>query len=228
MSTPEFKNFVCWDPAAAGAVMDTEALRVPDGVFLATHHPIRMARQGLTASDAATVYSQEEFLDEFLDPERHEKDFRFVPILGDSGTGKSHLVRWLKSRIPETDTRRVILVPKSGTNLRDIIELILEGHEGPPFDGYRKKLDEAVQGVSDKEGRVLLADALARAVEFRRRPAQDDTDEALSREEVAKHLPDFLRDIETPERALAPAWGCDRPALYDRNRARGATNTSQV
>lgn len=196
MADSTFEHYVCWSPSDVADVMDTEALRVSDGVFAATHHPAQLVRRGLSESEASTAYSQEAFLDEFLDPVRHERDYRFVPVLGDSGTGKSHLIRWLKTQIKETPTRRVILVPKSGTTLRDIIEMILEGHEGGVFDEYRTKLGNAVTAVEDVEGRQALLDALANAVQFRRQPAADQSDEALIREEVAKHLPDFLRDTE--------------------------------
>ena len=36
--------------------------------------------------------------------------------------------------IPEQADRHVILIPKVGTNLKSIIEMVLQGMQGPVFD----------------------------------------------------------------------------------------------
>ncbi|MFB8793874.1 MAG: protein DpdH [Microcoleus sp.] len=93
-----------------------------------------------------------------------EKDFAFVPVLGSSGTGKSHLIRWLAANIKSTDKRRVLLIPKIGTNLKDIISLILEGMEGASFDEYRKRLNRATSTLTEAQAREQLLNQLAAAV----------------------------------------------------------------
>ena len=57
-----------------------------------------------------------------------------MPIIGESGTGKSHLVRWLHLRTAGPSGRRVVYIPKYGTNLRRVIELILSDMDGRPVD----------------------------------------------------------------------------------------------
>src|SRR5581483_155080 len=54
------------------------------------------------------------------------KDFALVPVVGESGTGKSHLIRWLQVRLGESAEREVIFVPKAGTNLRGIVASLIE------------------------------------------------------------------------------------------------------
>ncbi|MGB8688373.1 MAG: protein DpdH [Microcoleus sp.] len=93
-----------------------------------------------------------------------EKDFAFVPVLGSSGTGKSHLIRWLAANIKSTDKRRVLLIPKIGTNLKDIISLILEGMEGATFDEYRQRLNRATSTLTEAQAREQLLNQLAAAV----------------------------------------------------------------
>ncbi len=92
------------------------------------------------------------------------KDFAFVPVLGESGTGKSHLIRWLSANIQSTKKRKVILIPKIGTNLKDILGLILEGMEGNLFDEYRKRLNDATSSLTEAQAREQLLNQLAAAV----------------------------------------------------------------
>ncbi|MEP6516368.1 protein DpdH [Microcoleus vaginatus] len=155
-----FTKFVCWELERVRWVMNVEATQTPDHIFLATHHSISMYRQELIEAPSRIPYSEEQFLKDFL----AEKDFAFVPVLGSSGTGKSHLIRWLAANIKSTDKRRVLLIPKIGTNLKDIISLILEGMEGASFDEYRKRLNRATSTLTEAQAREQLLNQLAAAV----------------------------------------------------------------
>ena len=155
-----FTKFVCWELERVRRVMNVEATQTPDHIFLATHHSIAIYRQELIEAPSRIPYSEEQFLKDFL----AEKDFAFVPVLGSSGTGKSHLIRWLAANIKSTDKRRVLLIPKIGTNLKDIISLILEGMEGASFDEYRKRLNRATSTLTEAQAREQLLNQLAAAV----------------------------------------------------------------
>ena len=155
-----FTKFVCWNVDRVRHVMGVEATQTPDSIFLATHHPIAMYRQELIDAPSRVTYSESEFLKDFL----AEKDFAFVPVLGSSGTGKSHLIRWLAANIASTQKRRVLLIPKIGTNLKDIIGLILEGMPGASFDEYRQRLNRATSSLSEAQAREQLLNQLAAAV----------------------------------------------------------------
>jgi hypothetical protein len=155
-----FTKFVCWDVDRVRRIMGVEATQTPDSIFLATHHPIAMYRQELIEAPSRISYSEEQFLKDFL----AEKDFAFVPVLGSSGTGKSHLIRWLAANIKSTEKRRVLLIPKIGTNLKDIINLILEGMAGASFDEYRQRLNRATSTLTEAQAREQLLNQLAAAV----------------------------------------------------------------
>lgn len=139
-----FRNFVCWKSEALPHVLNTEALQMDDHIFLATHHPVQMkraeARTGRALSQTPML-QQQQLLDELLDPKR---DYVLGAVLGDPGTGKSHLVRWLALHLPEAgrDKRHVILV-RRGATLRVVIGLILEGMKGESFDALRERLARA-------------------------------------------------------------------------------------
>jgi ABC-type phosphate transport system auxiliary subunit len=59
-----------------------------------------------------------------------------------------------------------LLIPKIGTNLKDIIGLILniEGMEGEKFDEYRQRLNKATSTLTEVQARVQLLNQLAAAV----------------------------------------------------------------
>ncbi|MBE9163159.1 protein DpdH [Tychonema sp. LEGE 06208] len=155
-----FTKFVCWDVDRVRRVMGVEATQTPDSIFVATHHPIAMYRQELIDAPSQVPYSEEQFLKDFL----AEQDFAFVPVLGSSGTGKSHLIRWLAANIASTEKRRVLLIPKIGTNLKDIINLILKGMKGASFDEYRQRLNRGTSTLNEAQAREQLLNQLAAAV----------------------------------------------------------------
>ncbi|TCP53875.1 hypothetical protein EV586_105221 [Tumebacillus sp. BK434] len=152
------KGKVCWNQKMLDRILDTDALQVFDHLFSATHHPVKMYRQMATSTQqgTGTVFEENQFLQEFLGQE----DYIFVAILGESGVGKSHLIRWVHAQVPETPQRRVLLVPK-GSSLKRVIELILQGMEGPKFDQYREKLKHSSAAFTMKQAREMLIDHIA-------------------------------------------------------------------
>jgi hypothetical protein len=156
--------------------------------------------------DAKRSYSQEEFLEDFLDP---EEGYRFVPILGDTGVGKSHLVRWLDVKIPDSSDRKVFLIEKAGANLREVLRriLALDVAQGDQFEEYREKLEEAGENLSESELKERIRFELKVAVEkydpFDTEEGSANSDEDESGEEtvspdhqkfIAQILPPFIDD----------------------------------
>lgn len=186
-----FSKYICWKTDMVRQVMDVEATQPEDHIFLATHHPTKMYRQNITEAQSRVPYDEERFLEDFLET----PDFVFVPILGTSGTGKSHLIRWLYTRlkgIRKEPHYRVLLIPKVGTNLRDILERILTGIEGSEFDEYRSRLRQATNTLTEAEAREQLLANLAISVGL---SGKSDISSFSDIEyEIAKGLPDLLRD----------------------------------
>jgi hypothetical protein len=153
-----FRNFVCWKPDALGRVLDTEALEVSDEIFLATHHPIKLYRQDLLQSNTPpVVYDEDDFLQDFLRP----ASFALVPVLGEAGTGKSHLIRWLAARLRDERGRRVVLIPRARTNLRNVIAQILGDLPGKKLDEFRGRLQQETGQLTPGRAAEILLDKLA-------------------------------------------------------------------
>jgi hypothetical protein len=115
------KRFACWDKTDVYAIVNPDVDGLDDFVFRAVHTDFPVQISTGRARGARSVSSME-FLTAVLEP----KDHVIVPVVGDSGTGKSHLVRWLNLQLRgTTDLREVIYVPKARTNLRDIVRSLV-------------------------------------------------------------------------------------------------------
>lgn len=219
-----FERFTCWEKDDVRDILDIEALHGSDSVFLATHSPVPMRRID-SGTDNRRSFSEGKFLSDLL---HTEEDFQFIPVLGSTGVGKSHLVRWLSIHLNRstTDSREVLLIPKSGTNLRDILQRILSlpGTGGEEFEEYRDKVERVNTSIDDETGRKRLLDELALAVEkynpFEGENLDNLTDKEsrrLEREDRFKGLlPKLLRDVYMRENCWLRDGGVIE-RFYDRH-----------
>lgn len=159
-------NFACWTSADVTATIPTEAATPSAEVLLATHAPLRITRRGAVGGHAESeIVDEQQVLNEFLTSEP-TNGVLVAPVLGESGTGKSHLVRWVEAKLDEdTPGRRIIYLRKTDTSLKNVVEQLLVGQKGPKFDEIRTKLDSLGSGITQEtmEGRIL--DSLAEALE---------------------------------------------------------------
>jgi hypothetical protein len=115
------RNFACWRADDAYAIINPDADALPDHVFRAVHTSVPVQIRD-RYKGPATVVDPETLLKRFLAP----RDHVLVPVVGQSGTGKSHLIRWMRIRLSSTQTREVVFVPKAQTNLRDIVRSLAD------------------------------------------------------------------------------------------------------
>jgi hypothetical protein len=81
-----------------------------------------------------------------------------IAITGPSGSGKSHLVRWVRAQLPESpESYRLIYVPKALETLRQLLNHILDRMPGPEAEAVKTELDKAVgQKPPQQLGEELL------------------------------------------------------------------------
>lgn len=117
-----------------------DSITTSEGDFLATHVAIKKLKV-LEKFDIAPTggksFSEEDIFKKYiLNPEdRHQ----FVAIYGQSGTGKSHLIRWFAARYAQNKPKDevVLFIRRSDNTLKGTIRQLLEKPE--------------VQGISNKE-----------------------------------------------------------------------------
>ena len=207
--TDPFRGYTCWTPVDVNDTVVVDAVNSSPAVFLATHRPSQMLRRDFSATHGGTLIDEEQLLLDFLAP---NPGLLFLPIIGESGTGKSHLVRWLHLRLPHDDSRKVVYIPKYGTNLRRVIELILAGMTGGAVNDLRSELGKAADSLDEAGAPSRLLNELAASIEDRsREPRPSPTrpnDEYRQWLEI--ELPKLLLDGVFRSKLLEPAGVINR------------------
>ncbi len=188
----------------------TEAESAPDAVLLAVHQPMSLVQRA-EGTGTESLVGEYDLLDAFLSDDLPQGTL-LVPITGPSGSGKSHLIRWLAAQLARDPRSRermhVIRIPKSAS-LRDVVELILSPLSGDErFAGLRESLDKAISQFSPAEAAVQLSGALEIELdklktrllaELANNPTEPRRSSCRNRANHAKRLPGFLNDAALRE-----------------------------
>src|SRR3989454_3130513 len=124
------------------ACVKTDAEASSEAVSLAVHQSMRFERRVIGEEGSVIGYCDEhELLRAFL-TENLPEGRVILPIVGSSGIGKSHVVRWLDAqirRMPRKNDRVVIRIPR-GTSLKGVLGILLKEIQGPAYGRYRQEL----------------------------------------------------------------------------------------
>jgi hypothetical protein len=184
-------NRVCWSRADIdfATQVDVGGLDADDphadAVFRAIHQPLPIRE--VSGGGQASV-SEDDVLRAFTRP-INSNEPRLLFVTGEKGTGKSHLVRWLKSRLGSRPSWHVVYIEKRNTSLRRVTERIVAGIDTPRARDIREQLDRASSEItSDEEAMNALLARLDQLVTF------DQTTEIGSLQDVSPaELPDLRR-----------------------------------
>lgn len=138
----------------------TEAEELAEHVLLAVHEPMLLIKRqpGETGGELVTEIN---LLDQLLKIERP------IPIIGESGIGKSHLIRWLDAKLkvhPDAANWHIRRIPKNA-GLRGVLELLLKGIEGTEFEQIRKRIATVGDQLSEKQVADYLIIGMAHRLE---------------------------------------------------------------
>ena len=187
-----------------------EAENPRDEVFLAIHQPMQLEKRHFDNGSKSSV-SEQDLLKSFLTEELPTGTL-LIPIIGASGIGKSHIVRWLDVQLrqrKDANTRHVIRIPKN-CSLKSVLRRILEGLEGKQYLKIRKQLlsaREKLTGIQSEELvishlliaiRTRVADAKARKANAKQGGEKvNPEDERWIGVGDDRYLPSLLKDPET-------------------------------
>ena len=188
-----------------------EAENPAEAVFMAEHQPMRFKRRAYGQVDDIRDCNEGDVLAAFLESDL-PRGTLLLPIEGDSGSGKSHVIRWLGIQLrrrPDRETRHVIQIPKS-SSLKRVLFLIMERLSGPKYDRIRDQLTKAREQLDEIQAveRVragLLAEVRTRALHAderikhaRQRGEQPDLkDQQWKAHGADDRLPALLKDPTT-------------------------------
>ncbi len=182
----------------------TEAEVLDEAVLLAVHEPGALIKR--SAVDASEVAATEDDLLTELMRDAGDGSAVLVAITGDSGVGKSHLVRWLYAQLkrhPRRERLVVVLIPKTAS-LRQVVELILKarGEDGSNLR-FLKELRETVDALSPKDAAAMLSTALSLVLKRKYdegfaavKTGARDNRALRDRVDLTKRLFDLIRDPE--------------------------------
>jgi hypothetical protein len=147
-------RFRCWsaESVAKTVFSDIGALSGnADAVFLAAHTPVELAhRKGPELGTAGSGEAQvlDALTSRIGDLERNT----LVAVTGGSGSGKSHVVRWVHSHLDRDDKRyHVLYVPRAVQTLRELLRRIIEGLPGVEGSDLMNRVDAAIANVRPGE-----------------------------------------------------------------------------
>ena len=194
-----FRCYLCWQPSRVHEVMNQDAEHVADEIFLAVHSERPLVLRDPEQSDLnPRPVSAQVFLAQFLSPNlRHVQ----AAIVGGSGFGKSHLIHWMKLNIPSDKGRCVVSVPRSGTSLRSVLELLIAVLPPQARLQYQRLLNKSgsYTGSSEQRRRRLLY-ALATAI--REDSPRLSSGEPAAERDLIENLPSLFADPALHERYL--------------------------
>ena len=148
------------------ACVKSDAEAASEAVTMAVHQTLQFERRAIgSESQTLTPCDERELLRVFLEP--NLPDGRVIlPIVGASGIGKSHIIRWLDAQIRHSegaDRRLVIRIPK-GTSLKGVLGILIEHFEGEEYQRFHKELTRAQDALKPEEVAGLLCEHLAQAL----------------------------------------------------------------
>ena len=162
MTYPNQLGFPCWDRDQADYCVNSVAQVTAETVssFLATHSPIKNIKDA-KANDTVT---EEEIFNSLFS---RQGEIRGV-VRGDSGTGKSHLIRWVNLRAEYAaennelglDNFKIVMVRRDTGSLKSALQQIVK-QLGEEFSKYIEDIKGAIERFSSETARQALVSALA-------------------------------------------------------------------
>ena len=183
-----FERYICWKPEELSRVIHTEAEATQESLFLAIHtdSKIKVSVSGSKEKDIP----YQKFLENFLS-EEHSNNVQAV-IEGESGSGKSHLVQWMRFNIPLNKNRIVINISKTQNNLYSVLKKLVEYLPSEEQIKYNEKLQRTENGLKNDTERINeFLSSLARTIE-------KDIPQGISQEEEEYLIPELPKIFDDP------------------------------
>ncbi|MEV7421493.1 protein DpdH [Streptomyces sp. NPDC091212] len=168
----DFRGTLCWDPAAAASTINTEAVSPSRAVFLATHAPLRIKHARILDGKEIAIegdpIGERAVLTEFM-ALRADSGALLMPVVGDSGSGKSHLVRWVREELAVmqegANRREVIYLEKSKTSLKAVVSTLIAKADSIELAQLKDDINRFTEGIDEESLARRILNELSEALE---------------------------------------------------------------
>jgi hypothetical protein len=198
------EKFTCWNAASVSETVFTDigALsRSTDAVFLAAHTPARVMHLRGPEEPVGMGGGEAQVLAALLADVGTYPSNTLIAVTGNSGTGKSHIVRWVYAQLRQSrPDLHVLYVPRELSNLRDLLRTLINGLDLPDEVGQEilARVDAAIGSTTEQEIASRLLGAMAQALRWQFPPAvagpEETAEEIESRETRELLLGDWQPD----------------------------------
>ncbi|MET3962799.1 energy-coupling factor transporter ATP-binding protein EcfA2 [Marmoricola sp. OAE513] len=173
MSNETMEKFRCWSgEKVAGTVFsDIGALASDaDAIFLAAHTPVELDRKKGTETDVNAA-GEAQVLKTLLADVGDGRRNTLIAVTGESGSGKSHVVRWVNAHVSREDDRyRVLYVPRAVQTLRALLHKIVSDLPGVEGTDLLDRVDAAIGKASPGELKDRLVNEMRIALNWTIQP----------------------------------------------------------
>lgn len=139
-------NSLYWPLAAeVRNCIKTEAEELADSTLMAVHEPMQL-RQVAAGYAKGELVSEKDLLDHLIATNRP------TPILGQSGFGKSHVIRWLDVQLrrrKDSKNWHIVRIAKNAS-LKQALTSLLDGLRGSEFEDARRRIDSVGRGLKTR------------------------------------------------------------------------------
>ncbi|MEV8340975.1 protein DpdH [Streptomyces niveus] len=168
----DFRRTLCWDPAVTASTINTEAVSPSRAVFLATHAPLRIKRARILDGKEIAIegdpIGERAVLTEFM-ALRADSGALLMPVVGDSGSGKSHLVRWVREELAVmqegANRREVIYLEKSKTSLKAVVSTLIAKADSTELAQLKDDINKFTEGIDEESLARRILNELSEALE---------------------------------------------------------------
>lgn len=187
--TGTMKGFRCWTNADVRQTVYSDIGALPsdaDAVFLAAHTPMVVSHvkgEQLPADGSDERQALAALQAHIGDPDRNT----LIAVTGESGAGKSHVVRWVNTHLEPDPRFHVLYVPRAVQTIRELLRRIVAGLPGGGGQDLMKRIDAAVGATTPAELQDRLLEemrlALTWTLELHAGSIDEDPDTRGAREE---------------------------------------------
>ncbi len=190
----------------------TDDMATEDAYFLATHMPFSQLEvyQGGRTTSTPKLLSEEDVFDQLI----HNPDnaHRMIIVRGDNGTGKSHLIRYLKAKLENSastiynpDNEQLIFLRRLNNSVRGVFSQLIEQHVIKDPD-VELKLRKFVDSSDSKDESAFKTDILFAYVAAVSNDVSGDTYKNV----VCRDIASYLSDSRVRERLLREGGAISR------------------